>query len=80
MPGLVSPGTTLFHRRPDSVSYFTGTPLSSRGGLSEPDDPDPEFNESKSSLAVDGRWGSTAAFPDSWPYRGRYGSDDEDNS
>lgn len=36
----ISPGTTLFHRKPDSVSYLAGDTPSSDGGVSDPPDLD----------------------------------------
>lgn len=67
------PGTTLFHRRPESVSYLTGESTSSTGGLV--DSLDPESNEFRSSLAVEGRCASIAARSKSWPWNGKCGSD-----
>ena len=64
---LVSPGTTRFHRRPDSVSYFVGKTASSARELSERGDAYPEVKESKSSLYVDGRCDSVVTTPENWP-------------
>ena len=72
---LISPGTTRFQRKPESCSYLAGHPTSSLRGLS---DPDAESNESKSSLAVEGRDLSTVGSEIPFMY-GRYGSDEDDN-
>lgn len=69
------PGTTLFHLKPDSDSYFVGLPASSTRGLS--DFPEPVSNECSSSPTVAGRRESEASgCVEGWWY-GRCGSDEE---
>lgn len=59
-----SPGTTLFHRKPDSVSYLAGSIPSSPGGLFDP--ADEQSSESRLSFAVEGLWGSTTPSSENW--------------
>lgn len=71
-----SPGTTRFHRRPDSVSYCTGEAVPPDRGLSEPCEL--ESDESRSSLAVEGLV-SMATVSENWPWNARCGSDDDES-